>query len=374
MKARLIIDSTRRSPDLLYLTGFRAPDPVIWLQVGRESFLVLSDLELDRGRSTARVTRCLALTQLARRARARLTCPPSPAHVAALALEDRGARRVEIPATFPALYVPHLEQMGLVPVIVPGPFVPRRRRKTRREVEAMRRCQRAGEQGMVIAAGMIARARRRGRRLVLDGQPLTSERLKSEVSVALLSRGYQAAGLIIAGRPEQSCLPHHSGSGALLADHAIIMDFFPRSLETGYHGDETRTVVRGRPSPRLSAMARAVREAERRAARMLRPGVRGAEIHARTVEFLAAEGFRTERRGSRPRGFFHGLGHGLGLEIHEAPSLSGPDTVLAVGDVVTVEPGLYYPRTGGVRHENLYHIGRKGTEPLSSLDLDLIIP
>jgi len=374
MKARLIIDSTRRSPDLLYLAGFRAPDPVIWLQVGRESFLVLSDLELDRGRSTARVTRCLAYTPLARRARARLTAPASPAHVAALALQDRGARRVEVPATFPALYLSHLEQMDVTPVIVPGPFVPRRRRKTRRQVEAMRRCQRAGEEGMLIAAGMIASAKRRGRRLLLDGKPLTSERLKSEVSVALLSRGYQAAGLIIAGRPEQSCLPHHAGSGPILADHAIIMDFFPRSLETGYHGDETRTVVRGTPSQRLAAMARAVREAERRAARMLRPGASGAEIHSRTVEFLAREGFSTSRKGSRPRGFFHGLGHGLGLEIHEAPSLSSPDAILEAGDVVTVEPGLYYPSTGGVRHENLYHIGRKGTQPLGSLDLDLIIP
>ncbi len=374
MKSRLIIDSTRRSADLLYLTGFRAPDPVVWLKVGRESFLVLSDLELDRGRSTARVTRCLAYAPLARRARARLTTPPSPAHVAALALEDRGARRVEVPATFPALYIAHLEQMDLTPVIVPGPFVPRRRRKTRREVEAMRRCQRAGEDGMRIAAGMIAAARRRGRRLVLDGKPLTSERLKTEVSVALLARGYQAAGLIIAGRPEQSCLPHDAGSGPVLADHAIIMDFFPRSLATGYHGDETRTVVRGTPSRRIAAMMAAVREAERRAARMLRPGARGAEIHARAVEFLAREGFPTNSRGSRPRGFFHGLGHGLGLEIHEAPSLSSPDAVLEVGDVVTVEPGLYYPRTGGVRHENLYYIGRSGTEPLGALDLDPIIP
>ena len=374
MKARLIIDSTRRSPDLLYLTGFRAPDPVIWLQVGRESFLVLSDLELDRGRSTARVTRCLAYTPLSRRARTKLTSPASPAHVAALALSDRGARRVEVPATFPALYVSHLEQMGVRPVIVPGPFVPRRRRKTLKEVAALRRSQRAGEQGMEIAAGMIASAKRRGRRLLLDGEPLTSERLKSEVSMALLSRGYQAAGLIIAGRPEQTCLPHHAGSGALLADHAIIMDFFPRSLETGYHGDETRTVVRGTPSRKLAAMAGAVREAERRAVRLLAPGARGAEIHSRTVEFLAAEGFSTDRRGSRPRGFFHGLGHGLGLEIHEAPSLSSPDTILEVGDVVTVEPGLYYPRTGGVRHENLYYIGRKGTQPLGSLDLNLIIP
>jgi Xaa-Pro aminopeptidase len=374
MKARLIIDSTRRSPDLLYLTGFRAPDPVVWLQVGRERLLVLSDLELDRGRRTARVSRCLPLTPLVRRARRRLGRAPSPAHVAAVVLAERGCEAVEVPATFPALYVPHLAELGVTPRIASGPFVPRRRRKTRREAAAMRRCQRAGEEGIRIAVAMIASARRKGRQLHLDGAPLTSERLKQEVSVTLLRRGYQAAGLIIAGRPEQTCLPHDAGSGPILAGHAIIMDFFPRSLATGYHGDETRTVVRGRPTARLSAMMRAVREAERRGARMLRPGVRGAEIHARITAFLDREGFKTTRSGSRPRGFFHGLGHGLGLEIHEPPSLSAPGTVLEAGDVVTVEPGLYYPRTGGVRHENLYYITKKGAEPLSSLELDFVLP
>lgn len=373
MKARLIIDSTRRSPDLLYLTGFRAPDPIVWVQVGRAKLLVLSDLELDRGRRTARASRCLAYSALARKARRRHGRSPSPAHVAALVLEDHGATRVEVPATFPALYISHLTEMGIRPLVVAGPFVPRRRRKTKKEVAAMRRCQRAGEEGIAFAASMVASATRRGRRLYLDGAPLTSERLKQEVSVALLRRGYQAAGLIISGRPEQTCLPHDTGSGPILADQAIIMDFFPRSLTTGYHGDETRTIIRGRPSPRLDAMMRAVREAERRGARMLRPGARGSRIHSRVMQFLEREGFPTSRKG-RPRGFFHGLGHGLGLEIHEPPTLSAAETVLQAGDVVTVEPGLYYPRTGGVRHENLYHITDRGAEPLGSLALDFVMP
>lgn len=373
MKARLIIDSTRRSPDLLYLTGFRAPDPVIWMQLGRTRILVLSDLELDRGRQTARVDQCISYTKLVKRTRRHLGKSPSPAHAAAKLLKERGASRVLVPATFPALYVAHLEQMGVEPVIESGPFVPRRRRKTRNEVEQMKRCQRVGERGIGMAARMLKQARRRGKRLWLDGEVLTSERIKSEVSVALLREGYQAAGLIVAGRPEQSCVPHDSGSGPVLADHAVILDFFPRSLSTGYHGDETRTVVRGTPSAQIRQMAHVVREAEHRAAGMLAPGANGREIHEAVVEFMHKEGFPTTTQGRRSRGFFHGLGHGLGLEIHEAPSLSAPDTVLEVGDVVTVEPGLYYPRVGGVRHENLYYIGAQGVEPLSALDLDLVL-
>jgi Xaa-Pro aminopeptidase len=275
---------------------------------------------------------------------------------------------------FPSIHLLALQRAGIEVRVAPGPFVPRRRRKTRAEVAEMRRCQRAGEEGISLAVRMIASATRRGRRLFLDGEPLTSERVKREVSLLLLGKGWQAAGLIVAGRPDQTCLPHDTGSGPLLADQAIILDFFPRSLASGYHGDETRTVLKGRPSPRLAAMMRAVVEAERIGARMLRPGARGDEIHAKVVEFLAREGFPTTKGGKRPSGFFHGLGHGLGLEIHEPPSVSQPGTILAEGDVVTVEPGLYYPGTGGVRHENLYHVTRGGAEPLSSLEVPFVLP
>jgi Xaa-Pro aminopeptidase len=370
VKARLIIDSTRGNPDLLYLTGFRAPDPVIWIKMGRTTHLVLSDLELSRGRKTARVDRCLSQTRIARTLARKLSCPPSPAHVAAQVLADHGVDRVEVPGTFPAMYLEDLAQMGVEPTIVRGPFVPRRRRKTRAEVAALVRSERAAERGIGRAVEMIAPSRVRRRQLHLDGEPLTSERIKKVVRASLLDEGYQAAGLIVAGRPEQTCLPHDAGSGVLLAGHAIILDFFPRSLASGYHGDETRTVFKGGPSRELAQMLRVVEEAERRAAGMLAPGARGSEIHEAVVEFMTAEGFPTRREGSRPRGFFHGLGHGLGLSIHEPPSLSARETVLEVGDVVTVEPGLYYPRVGGVRHENLYYIGRKGVEPLSSLSIE----
>ncbi len=373
MRARLIIDSTRRSPDLLYLTGFRAPDPVVWIQLGTKRFLVLSDLELDRGRRTARVNSCIPYSRAYRRAREKLGRIPSAGHVAGFELATRGARTVEVPGTFPAMYLAHLEKAGVHPVICRGPFVPARRRKRRFEVVAMRRCQRAGEKGIALAVDLIRRARRRGRRLFTGSEVLTAEIIKREVSLALLADGYQAAGLIVAGRPEQTCLPHHAGNGPILEGQSIILDFFPRSLATGYHGDETRTVVRGRPSREIAGMWKVVREAEKRGAAMLVPGAKGAEIHAAVTEFMTREGFATDRTGSRPRGFFHGLGHGLGLEIHEQPSLSAADTVIEVGDVITVEPGLYYPRIGGVRHENLYHVGRSGTEPLSRLELDLAI-
>ena len=368
MKARLVIDSTKRSSDLLYLTRLKAPDPVIWLQVGRQRALMLSELELDRARQEA--TADLFLSARAYLAKAARFFPnPTSVHAAAVFLKERGARRVEVPASFPAAYDRLLKSLGFDVEVNEGAFVPARRSKRRAEVREITAAVRAGAEGVGLAVDMIRRARVRGTMLHLDGKKLTSEDLKREVTKALVDKGYSAAGLIAAGCRDQTSLPHHTGSGPLLAGEAIILDFFPRSVRSGYHGDITRTVVKGRASERLRRMERAVREVERRAAAGLRAGVRGADLHKAALRTFERAGFETGRRGGKARGFFHGLGHGLGLEIHESPSVSARDEVLRTGDVVTIEPGLYYPETGGVRHENVYLVTAGGSEPLTDCEV-----
>jgi len=203
------------------------------------------------------------------------------------------------------------------------------------------------------------------RTLHLDGKPLTSERVRHEVTLFLTARGYSAAGLIVAGRRDQTSLPHHVGSGPLGAGEPIIMDFFPRCSSSGFHGDITRTVLKGRAPAAVRAMERAVRKVESDIASRLRPGVRGVDLHARALKMFARAGFDTGRAGGKARGFFHGIGHGLGLEIHERPSMSARDEVLRRGDVVTVEPGLYYPEHGGIRHENVYLLTDAGARCLT---------
>ena len=154
--------------------------------------------------------------------------------------------------------------------------------------------------------------------------PLTSEKLRAVIDTAILQAGGLASHTIVAGG-KQGCDPHEAGYGPLRANEPIILDIFPRSQKTGYFGDITRTVVRGRASEAVRKLYDTVRQGQKLAFQKMRPGVPTAEVHRTVQEFFEREGYRTGRRNGRMEGFFHGTGHGLGLEIHEAPRV-GPNS------------------------------------------------
>ena len=143
------------------------------------------------------------------------------------------------------------------------------------------------------------------------------------------------------------------------------MDIFPRSERTGYFGDLTRTAVRGRASERLKEVYALVNEGVRLGHRRLRPGARGPTIHREIQDLFTTRGYPTGVRDGRMQGFFHGTGHGLGLQIHEPPSISARPSILRAGHVVTVEPGLYYLGLGGVRIEDVALVTAKGSRNLT---------
>jgi Xaa-Pro aminopeptidase len=159
--------------------------------------------------------------------------------------------------------------------------------------------------------------------------------------------------------------PHRVGSGPLRPNRAIILDVFPQSIETGYWADMTRTVVRGRASEGLRRMYRAVAEAQDAALATIRDGVDGKEAHQAVLGVFKEYGFKTGKIDGRMQGFFHGTGHGVGLEIHEPPRLNARGGPLRAGMAVTVEPGLYYTRWGGVRIEDLVVVTKTGCRNLT---------
>ena len=159
--------------------------------------------------------------------------------------------------------------------------------------------------------------------------------------------------LIVAGG-KQGCDPHERGYGPLRAHEPIILDIFPRSMTTGYFGDITRTVVRGRASEAIRKLYDTVLQGQTFAFKSMREGVATVDVHKAVQEFFEKQGYKTGKKGGRMQGFFHGTGHGLGLEIHEPPRMGVNSTgKLQAGEVVTVEPGLYYPQIGGVRMEDV---------------------
>ena len=182
---------------------------------------------------------------------------------------------------------------------------------------------------------------------------MTSEKLRAVIDTAIMQASGLASHTIVAGG-KQACDPHEVGSGPLYANEPIILDIFPRSQKTGYFGDITRTVVRGRASEAVRKLYDTVLKGQQLAFKKMRAGVPTVEVHEAVQEFFKREGYKTAKHNGRMQGFFHGTGHGLGLEIHEPPR-TGPHSPgkLKAGQVVTVEPGLYYPEIGGVRLEDV---------------------
>ncbi|MBR6374154.1 MAG: M24 family metallopeptidase, partial [Victivallales bacterium] len=168
--------------------------------------------------------------------------------------------------------------------------------------------------------------------------------------------------------------PHNTGEGAICANEPIVIDIFPRCCATGYFGDLTRTVVKGKAPDIVKKAFEAVYDAQRTVLQMLKPGVKGIEAHKKADDVMKAHGFKTDLKSETPYGFIHGLGHGVGLEIHEKPSLNlrNPKPLVA-GNVVTIEPGLYYPEWGGIRIEDMAMITEDGIDNFTNYPVFLEI-
>jgi Xaa-Pro aminopeptidase len=208
----------------------------------------------------------------------------------------------------------------------------------------------------------------RNRRLIYRNNPLTSEKLRAIIDTAILQAGGLANHTIVAGG-DQACDPHEVGHGVLKAREPIIIDVFPRSQKTGYFGDITRTVVKGRASEPVRKLYDTVQRGQELGFDALSHGVRTAEIHDKILQFFISQGYKTGQCNGRMQGFFHGTGHGVGMEIHEAPRV-GPNSKdrLVSGHVVTVEPGLYYPGIGGIRLEDIALVTNNGPRNLTKFE------
>lgn len=364
--AELIYASSEADANLFYATRFAVTDPVIFLRIRGKKILVLNDLEIGRGRDQARVDEILPLSRVQRGLGAR----PGPAAVIARILSDRGVRRVEVPSTFPLELADRLRARRVRVVPRPAPFYPERVRKTPEEVRWIEAAQRAVEEAMEKALGLLRRAKIRGDRVVHKGETVTSESLKRLINVALMERNCVARDTIVAPG-DQGCDPHHQGSGPVRPGRTLILDIFPRSGDTRYYADMTRTVVKGRASEEVRRMYAAVREAQEEVFSSLRHGADGLALHRRVQEVFKERGYRTGPRGGKMEGFFHGTGHGVGLDIHEAPSIGLRGTRLEAGAVVTVEPGLYYRGVGGVRLEDMALVTRTGCRNLTRFPKEL---
>lgn len=360
----LLYGASETDADVLYPTGFFAPDAFLFVQKGRTRILVMSDLERDRARKQASVDRVLSWTAVAKRVEAEGRRATAAAVIARV-LGDLRLRRVEVPRRFPLGLAMELDALGVRLDLVDDPFWPEREVKRPDEVRAITAALRAAEAGLEAGlAALRSCAVGRDGYLRRDRRRFTAEDLRNAVNTRIMAEGCVPSHTICAPG-DQAVDPHEAGHGPIRAHAPVVMDIFPRSEQTGYFGDLTRTVVRGRASERLKEVYALVHEGTRLGHRRIRDGVDGRAIHREIQALFDARGYTTGVRDGRMQGFFHGTGHGLGLEIHEAPSISVRPSVLRAGHVVTVEPGLYYLGIGGVRIEDVALVTARGSKNLT---------
>src|SRR5437667_1987313 len=362
-KARLIVAASETDPDMLYATKFWAPDPFIFLERNGRRTLVLSDLEIDRGRKQADADEFVMFSKLEREVQGKSKKAPPYEKVLAYFLRKRGVRSTFVPANFPLRYAEELTANKIRVRATNGLFWPEREAKSNKEIEMIGHALRITEAGLKRAVEILKRSKPGARkRLRWSGKTLTSEMLRAEIDSAILRAGGIPTGTIVAGG-DQACDPHERGFGPLYANSLIILDVFPRDAKTGYFGDMTRTVFRVRASAAQRKLWETVKAGQALALKKIKAGVDGITIHKAIQELFAERGFSTEVRKGRRVGFFHGTGHGLGLEIHEHPRLQ--KVTLKDRQVLTVEPGLYYPGVGGARQEDVVVVTKRGCKILS---------
>ncbi len=374
--ARILAGVPIHSASLYHRIRFSVVDVAVWLELPQaggppQTLLICRDIELQRARQQARVDRVACPADFAPPGGLSGDREVATAQAAAECLRRAGIRQVVADRSLPLLFAELIRQAGIEVLCDPQFGVQERRQKDPQELIWIQQAQRVTEQAVALGCRLIASAKTGPDGILMyDGQVLTSERVRAAIDHFLLDQGYLNSTAIVAGGP-QGADCHESGSGPLRTGQPIIIDVFPRNRETLYHGDCTRTVVHGDCPPELRRMHQAVREAKAAAMQAAKAGVSGQQVHSQVVEVLQHWGYHvgpmppqtTPKTAYMP----HGTGHGVGLEVHEAPLLDQNGPELLPGDVVSIEPGLYLPALGGVRIEDLVVITPEGCQNLNSL-------
>ena len=372
----LMYADTFRSPELRHEVPLGIPDPFLYAERDGVKHIQISSMEVPRlaalGLFELHPGEEYGVDELIA---AGLSYPEIRAELVLRAVKSIGVTNAVVPETFPLWLADRLRSDG-VELTADGDFFDARRRvKTAAELAGMRRAQRAAEAGMDTVRDLLRRATANGDGLELDGEPLTVERVKSAMSQTFAAHGTTAEEFIVAPGA-QGAVGHDMGSGPIQAGVPIVVDIWPRDNESFIFCDMTRTFVVGDVPDDVREWHRLCKEALDRAISEIKDGADGRAIFDGTCEIFEGAGEPTQRtkEPGKPlaNGFFHGLGHGVGLEVHEEPGMGlASKRPLMAGDVITVEPGCYRQGYGGVRLEDLVLVTAGGAENLTQYPYDL---
>lgn len=330
--------------------------------------LLVPDMERSRAEMESRVSDIRSLNEFEYRSKVKDRKDAALAYSDCLSmiLQKEGSRRVAVPRDFPYHIAQLLKEEGFSIEVVKSPFAGMRSKKGPSEVQVIKKVQDACNTAMETAVEMIKKSEDVDGTLNYHGFALTSDIIRKEIDIKLLEHGCESAGTIVAcGKASSN--PHWEGTGPLRSNEMVVIDIFPRSKKEKYYADMTRTVLKGTPSEKMEGMYEAVLAAQNIAIEMVRPGVKCSDIHNKVCDVFKEKGYDTPSDNSSV-GFIHSTGHGVGLEIHEFPFIGNNEELLEEGNVITIEPGLYYPDIGGIRLEDLILVTPDGYENLTEME------
>lgn len=374
-QARMMAGIPALNAGLYRRIRFLVGDPVALVEFpiesGWESTLILRDIEMMRARQNARVDHVACPKDFSPEGGLSGDRETATAQSAAECLRRNGTKRVTVDRSVPMIYVEMLRRASIDVECDTEWGILERRQKDQQELEWIQDAQRVTEEVMELACRKIGKSKANASgELVSEGTVLTSEFMRQQIDLWLLARGYSSPGSIVAGgKVGGDC--HDHGHGVLKTGEPVIVDIYPQCKQTLYNGDCTRTVVHGEVSDRIRAMHTAVVAAKEAATKIVRAGATGQEVHQATISQIEAHGFLMGIPGPHSPSNFtsmqHGTGHGLGLEVHEPPLLDLGGPPLLVGDVITIEPGLYSLDLGGVRVEDMVVVTEDGCRSFNCL-------
>jgi Xaa-Pro aminopeptidase len=372
----LIHGDTVRAPELRHEVPVPIPDAFLYAEKGDRRVVILHSLEIPRVREEAPQLEIVPLEQLGTD---ELFAQGKQAweielEVALRACRELGIEQATVPPSFPVAHADHLRTNGIEIVVDRDLFSDRRRSKNETELQGIRRAQRACEAALDAARELLRAAQPNGAGLEVGGEPLTCERIKRVIEDVFADHDVEGSDMIVSHGP-QTAVGHNQGSGQIAPNEPIVFDLFPRDKATGCYSDMTRTYVVGEPSEELKEWYTLVKQALDSSTAEVKPGVNGNTLFRGVCEHFQQAGYKTQLNKEPGEvledGFFHSLGHGVGLEVHELPYMGRTGQDLVPGDVITIEPGLYRSGYGGLRLEDIVVVTDDGHEVITDYPYDL---
>lgn len=352
-----LIKDNSTNPDLYYLTEFDVSDPFIYLRTNQKNIILTSSLEKTRAKKESTADQVLTPSDLEQEDK-----------INAL-LEKYQVEKLAVPQDFPIALANKIEQNQKEVKPIENKIMESRKIKTQKEIENLRKVQQMTEKAMKKAKKLLKESEVQENKLFLNNTVLTSQKLKKEIKHFLIDQNCEVPTEMIISCGKESAEPHERGKGPLKPNKPIVIDMVPQH-QTKYHGDMTRTFVKGKPKPELKEMKDAVEKALEEAFKILEEGegVKAQKIHYKVCDVLEKHGYNTVKNEMPENGFIHATGHGIGLEPHEPPKIASNEDKLKEGMILTIEPGLYLSDIGGVRLEDMVLIKEKGYENFNKME------